>query len=114
MKIKRPPITEFPSPDHDYSAARPPIQPKSILAPVSANNNDNDDLPHNVSSEAVKAEDPPQTPAPAKKAVEATPRSRKTGQRGQTNRSYSKTMMTHQYENKEKNIVQKKGNNPKV
>ena len=61
---------------------------------------------------AVKAEDPPT--APVKKAIEATPKGRKTGQRGQTKRSYSKTMMTHQYENKEKNIIQKKGNNPKV
>ena len=119
VKIK-PPITEFPSPDHDYSA-RPPSQPKSAPAPAPApdpaNNNDDDDLPRQLSSEtAVGTEDPPPASPPAKKtgkkAGEATPRNR--GKTGQTKRSFSKTMMTHQYENKEKNIIQKKGNNPKV
>ena len=143
VKIKRPPVTEFPSPDHDYSATKTPIRPESpsqpkpqsqpetpsqlkpksdavqTPVPVPANNNDFD-LPHQMSSEpAVKDEDLPPAASKAKgrakktakKAGEAAPKNKRAGQ---SQRSWSKTMTTHQYENKETTIIQKKGNNPKV
>ena len=99
-------ITANPSPDHDYAS------------PVTANNENG--LPSQGSSELSvnpvstgNPEDPGPTPpaAAAKKAGKASRGAKRTVQ---SRRNYSKTLMTHQYEAKEKNVVQKKGNNPKV
>jgi len=109
-----PPFTELPSPDHDYSVARPRILPKlaPAPAPVTANNGILI-LPGQLSS-AVNPEDPTPAPAPApaKKGRQANPRTTRTGQ---SKKNYSET---HQYDNKGKEKGKekekgKKGNNPK-
>ena len=123
VKIKNPSITELPSPDHDYSVARPrnlpKLAPAPALAPVTAQNVILI-LPGQLSSEsapnphlAVNPEDPTPaktpTPAPAKKGRQANPRTTRTGQ---SKRNYSETQ---QDDNKEKGKEKgKKGNNPKV
>ena len=113
VKIKAPPISESPSHDHDYSAIRPFNQPRLLPAPVTANI---DGLPGQLSSRpesAVNPEEPPAPPPPAKKGRQVNPRNKRAGA-GQSRKNYSETLLTHQYENKAKNVIQKKGNNPKV
>ena len=110
VKIKRPQITELPSPDHDYSATRLLNPPKPALAPAPVTANNGNDLPGQLSS-AVDPEDPAPAPAAGKKGREAT---RRTTRTAQSKRNDSSSLITQQLDSKEKGKGRGKGNNPKV